>query len=249
MTWTQANTGWATPAGVAAAGGGGITAAAQNFVPTSFTPVHDPNSIVASASQDGNWILVNAQNPGTFPLISDGAVFDCGPLRNFEGESVTIDPITAVSLLGIEIESVPGTQLRAWAIIADGQYGAYTRAVATGLLANGANLEPLSARDFGAGWNSSGIFTGAGSSTARRVWQQYAATSHTAIAQKSSILLTASAGTSHALARETTTGVCTFNRAMLAVSWTSATGASAGPVRFRPFFFGANSAKMSERGC
>lgn len=70
-------------------GGGASGMAVRSFLPSSATATLDPNSIVASATIDGDWLEVDLQNPGAYPLPTQGAIWDCGALVDAYGDPYT----------------------------------------------------------------------------------------------------------------------------------------------------------------
>jgi hypothetical protein len=84
----------------AGGGGGGLTAAWQPYLPASTTPDLDPNSIVSGASISGDYLEIELQSPGAYPLPTQGALWDCGGLVDAYGSAYTADgcdpPLTGV---------------------------------------------------------------------------------------------------------------------------------------------------------
>jgi hypothetical protein len=76
---------------VPAGGGGGLTAAWQPYLPASTTPTLDPNSIVSGASISGDYLEIELQSPGAYPLPTQGALWDCGDLLDVYGSAYTAD--------------------------------------------------------------------------------------------------------------------------------------------------------------
>jgi hypothetical protein len=75
----------------AGGGGGGLTAAWQPYLPASTTPDLDPNSIVSGASISGDYLEIELQSPGAYPLPTQGALWDCGGLVDAYGSAYTAD--------------------------------------------------------------------------------------------------------------------------------------------------------------
>lgn len=77
------------------------------YLPAAATPDLDPNNIVASSSVDDDWLTVNLQSPGAYPLPSQGALWDCGPFRDIYGGEFPAEGPNPPNMLARVADAVP----------------------------------------------------------------------------------------------------------------------------------------------